>query len=79
MGCFFVFDPYENRTRVCAVRGRCLSRLTNGPFQKLKYYTTDFRQLQYLFSKKFFFFESVIKKRADIICIKGKLKAWRTK
>ncbi len=27
----FFFDPYENRTRVCAVRGRRLSRLTNGP------------------------------------------------
>ena len=24
-------DPYENRTRVTAVKGRCLSRLTNGP------------------------------------------------
>ena len=28
----FVFDPYENRTRVTAVKGRCLSRLTNGPY-----------------------------------------------
>ena len=24
-------DPYENRTRVTAVKGRCLNRLTNGP------------------------------------------------
>ena len=24
-------DPYGNRTHVFAVRGRCLSRLTNGP------------------------------------------------
>ena len=24
-------DPYENRTRVTAVKGRCLDRLTNGP------------------------------------------------
>ena len=24
-------DPYENRTRVSAVKGRCLNRLTNGP------------------------------------------------
>ena len=24
-------DPYENRTRVTAVTGRCLNRLTNGP------------------------------------------------
>ena len=26
-------DPYENRTRVTAVKGRCLSRLTNGPYK----------------------------------------------
>ena len=25
-------DPYENRTRVTAVKGRCLNRLTNGPY-----------------------------------------------
>ena len=24
-------DPWENRTPVTAVKGRCLSRLTNGP------------------------------------------------
>ena len=24
-------DPYENRTRVTAVKGRCLNRLTKGP------------------------------------------------
>ena len=24
-------DPYEIRTRVTAVKGRCLNRLTNGP------------------------------------------------
>ena len=31
----FVFgDPYGNRTHVFAVRGRCLSRLTNGPFHQ---------------------------------------------
>ena len=31
--CLFLFgDPYGNRTHVFAVRGRCLSRLTNGPF-----------------------------------------------
>ncbi len=27
----FSGDPYGNRTHVFAVRGRCLSRLTNGP------------------------------------------------
>ena len=25
-------DPDENRTRVTAVKGRCLNRLTTGPF-----------------------------------------------
>ena len=28
-------DPYENRTRVTAVKGRCLNRLTNGPYVML--------------------------------------------
>ena len=27
----FFGDPWENRTPVTAVKGRCLSRLTNGP------------------------------------------------
>ena len=27
----FLGDPWENRTPVTAVKGRCLSRLTNGP------------------------------------------------
>ena len=27
----FFGDPYENRTRVSAVKGPCLNRLTNGP------------------------------------------------
>jgi hypothetical protein len=30
----FIYDPYGIRTRVTAVKGRCLNRLTNGP----KYY-----------------------------------------
>ena len=31
--CLFCFgDPDGNRTRVTAVKGRCLSRLTTGPF-----------------------------------------------
>ncbi len=30
----FLDDPYGIRTRVTAVKGRCLNRLTNGP----KYY-----------------------------------------
>ena len=25
-------DPYGNRTHVTAVKGRCLNRLTNGPY-----------------------------------------------
>ena len=30
--CFFLGDPDENRTRVTAVKGRCLDRLTTGPY-----------------------------------------------
>ena len=30
-GCSFG-DPYGNRTHVTAVKGRCLNRLTNGPY-----------------------------------------------
>ncbi len=26
-----IYDPYGIRTRVTAVKGRCLNRLTNGP------------------------------------------------
>ena len=29
-------DPYGTRTRVTAVKGRCLNRLTNGPELNLK-------------------------------------------
>ena len=29
---FFIGDPYGNRTHVTAVKGRCLNRLTNGPY-----------------------------------------------
>ena len=32
---FNINDPYENRTRVTAVKGRCLSLLTNGPYKFL--------------------------------------------
>ena len=27
-------DPDENRTRVTAVKGRCLNRLTTGPYMR---------------------------------------------
>ena len=27
----FLYDPYGIRTRVTAVKGRCLNRLTKGP------------------------------------------------
>ena len=27
-------DPYGNRTHVTAVKGRCLNRLTNGPYKR---------------------------------------------
>ncbi|OSH41897.1 hypothetical protein WZ342_1682 [Enterococcus faecalis] len=28
------YDPYGTRTRVTAVKGRCLNRLTNGPLKR---------------------------------------------
>ena len=49
----FSGDPYGNRTHVFAVRGRCLSRLTNGPFApKIRrglYYIIYFSILQGVF------------------------------
>ena len=30
----FYDDPYGIRTRVTAVKGRCLNRLTKGPYRK---------------------------------------------
>ena len=32
MRCSFYDDPYGTRTRVTAVKGRCLNRLTKGPY-----------------------------------------------
>ena len=32
---YILNDPYGNRTRVTAVKGRCLDRLTNGPYYKV--------------------------------------------
>ena len=32
MRCPFYSDPYGIRTRVTAVKGRCLNHLTNGPY-----------------------------------------------
>ena len=48
----FVFDPWGNRTPVSAVRGRCLSRLTNGPCRtfrrpSMKHNTTKKPTCQY--------------------------------
>ena len=31
------YDPYGIRTRVTAVKGRCLNHLTNGPLKKCFY------------------------------------------
>ena len=50
-------DPYENRTRVTAVKGRCLNRLTNGPFlnvlNKTRFIITSFFSKRKCFSKLF--------------------------
>ena len=32
---FFFGDPYGNRTHVTAVKGPCLNRWTNGPYERL--------------------------------------------
>ena len=34
VGLLFFGDPDENRTRVTAVKGRCLNRLTTGPYAR---------------------------------------------
>ena len=48
----FFGDPWENRTPVSALRGPCLSRLTNGPdFQSPDYFIIIFSVCQY-FSEK---------------------------
>ena len=60
-GAFLLFgDPYGNRTHAFAVRGRRLSRLTNGPyFGQQQYYTTLFFKMQALFAKKLKFFKNI--------------------
>ena len=37
---FVIYDPYGNRTRVTAVKGRCLNRLTKGPYSKISVIVT---------------------------------------
>ncbi len=36
MSSVFLYDPYGIRTRVTAVKGRCLNRLTKGPYMAEK-------------------------------------------
>lgn len=36
-------DRYENRTRVTAVKGPCLSRLTNLPYYSYKYVDIQYK------------------------------------
>ena|SRR5690625_2679510 len=56
-------DPYGIRTRVTAVKGRCLNHLTNGPIKALLK-TNDFYYIQaFLFCKElcifyFIFYET---------------------
>ena len=48
-------DPDGTRTRVTAVKGRCLNHLTNGPdltIEHIYYYTRSFSKSKY-FLKKF--------------------------
>ena len=46
LAAFFFGDPWGNRTPVSAVRGRCLSRLTNGPCIGKKQYIINLDKLQ---------------------------------
>ena len=50
---FFVGDPWENRTPVSALRGPCLSRLTNGPWLIARLFYHIFLRLSILFSTFF--------------------------
>ncbi len=50
-GAFLIGDPYGNRTHAFAVRGRRLSRLTNGPFATVILYHKPFENA-IPFSKK---------------------------
>jgi hypothetical protein len=51
-------DPYGIRTRVTAVKGRCLNRLTNGPYcqnvplKDMYKYIIWFRRSQLLINRK---------------------------
>ena len=67
-------DPYENRTRVTAVKGRCLNLLTNGPFcfrrvnrdcliiitQQSRFVNTFFNFFEKIFQAVFSLFLSLI-------------------
>ena len=61
-GLFFIGDPWENRTPVFAVRGRCLSRLTKGPFilTRLLYHKVFLFAIGFL--KKIVFFKKYFQK-----------------
>ena len=41
-------DPDENRTRVTAVKGRCLDRLTNGPHLLLNTFNIVYNNFTYV-------------------------------
>ena len=68
MQVLFSGDPYENRTHDCALRGRRLNRLTNGPYYTV--FATDniiphfIVKIKCFFkkSKKFFLKNQKIKK-----------------
>ena len=47
----FQYDLIGNRTRVYAVRGRRLNRLTMRPYSSLGYNNMDCRKMQALFQK----------------------------
>ena len=56
-------DPYGNRTHHSAVKGRCLNRLTNGPYMRVTYHLMYFNILcescQDFFTKYFEYFVNI--------------------
>ncbi len=61
------YDPYGNRTRDTAVKGRCLNRLTNGPFylKHKNYYIKNLATCKVIFLKFLLLFSTRISLYCD--------------
>ncbi len=65
----FCGDPWENRTPVFAVRGRCLSRLTKGPYQITDILYHKMPRLSTVFCKKVRFVVFFLGARLRTLCL----------